>query len=161
MNVLSFLGYLFLRALHATTFEYGLQEGLTSVGFVVGSLVMANVADRWREGQWLAIGFFLMGVVGVAYGLASNIWVAIGLVMLTGLFNAPAGIGRRLVIQRNTPREFRGRVNSAFFVTRDVVFLVGMGLAGLADVIEIRLLVVGGSLILVGAGMTAYFFVKG
>ena len=142
-----------LGPLHATTFEYGLQEGLTSVGFVVGSLVMANVADRWREGQWLAIGFFLMGIAGVAYGLASNIWVAIGLVMLTGLFNAPTSIGRRLVIQRNTPREFRGRVNSAFFVTRDVVFLFGMGLAGLADVIPIRILVVGGSLILVLAGI--------
>ena len=142
-----------LGPLHATTFEYGLQEGLTSVGFVVGSLVMANIADRWREGQWLAIGFFLMGVAGVAYGLASNIWVAIALVMLTGLFNAPTSIGRRLVIQRNTPREFRGRVNSAFFVTRDVVFLLGMGLAGLADVIQIRVLVVGGSLILVLAGI--------
>jgi MFS family permease len=139
--------------LHAGDFEYGLQEGLTSVGFVVGSLVMANVADRWREGQWLSIGFVLMGVVGVAYGLASNIWIAIGLVMLTGLFNAPSSIGRRLVIQRNTPREFRGRVNSAFFVTRDVVFLAGMGLAGLADVINIRVLVVGGSLILVLAGI--------
>ena len=142
-----------LGPLHATTFEYGLQEGLTSVGFVVGSLVMANIADRWREGQWLAIGFFLMGVAGVAYGLASNIWVAIALVMLTGLFNAPTSIGRRLVIQRNTPREFRGRVNSAFFVTRDVVFHLGMGLAGLADVIQIRVLVVGGSLILVLAGI--------
>lgn len=142
-----------LGPLHATTFEYGLQEGLTSVGFVVGSLVMANIADRWREGQWLAIGFFLMGVAGVAYGLASNIWVAIALVMLMGLFNAPTSIGRRLVIQRNTPREFRGRVNSAFFVTRDVVFLLGMGLAGLADVIQIRVLVVGGSLILVLAGI--------
>ena len=142
-----------LGPLHATTFEYGLQEGLTSVGFVVGSLVMANIADRWREGQWLAIGFFMMGVAGVAYGLASNIWVAIALVMLTGLFNAPTSIGRRLVIQRNTPREFRGRVNSAFFVTRDVVFLLGMGLAGLADVIQIRVLVVGGSLILVLAGI--------
>lgn len=139
--------------LHAGDFEYGLQEGLTSVGFVVGSLVMANVADRWREGQWLSIGFVLMGVVGVAYGLASNIWIAIGLVMLTGLFNAPSSIGRRLVIQRNTPREFRGRVNSAFFVTRDVVFLAGMGLAGLADVVNIRVLVVGGSLILVLAGI--------
>jgi CRP-like cAMP-binding protein len=142
-----------IRALHATTFEYGLQEGLTSVGYVIGSLIMASVADRWREGQWLAIGFFLMGVVGIGYGLVSNIWLAIVLVMLSGFFDAPAGIGRRLVIQRNTPRDFRGRVNSAFFVSRDVVFLMGMGLAGLADVIDIRLLVVAASLILVGSGV--------
>jgi MFS family permease len=146
-----------IKALGATTFEYGLQEGLTSVGFVIGSLVMANIADRWREGQWLAIGFVLMGIVGIGYGLAHSVWLAIGLVMLTGLFNAPAGIGRRLVIQRNTPRDFRGRVNSAFFVSRDVVFLVGMGVAGLADVIDIRLLVVSTSVILVGAGIWTNF----
>jgi len=146
-----------LRALHATYFEYGLQEGLTSIGFVVGSLIMANIADRWREGQWLAIGFVLMGAVGIAYGLSTNIWVAIGLVMLSGLFNAPTSIGRRLVIQRNTPRDFRGRVNSAFFVTRDVVFLVGMGVAGLADLIDIRLLVVVTSAILVLSGIWTNF----
>jgi MFS family permease len=139
--------------LHAGDFEYGLQEGLTSVGFVIGSLMMANLADRWREGQWLSISFFFMGAVGVAYGLSSNIWIAIGLVMLTGFFNSPSAIARRLVIQRNTPRDYRGRVNSAFYVSRDVVFLAGMALGGLADVINIRVLVVGASLILVGAGL--------
>jgi MFS family permease len=145
------------NALHATDFEYGLQEGLTSVGFVIGSLLMANLADRWREGQWLTLGYFLMGVVGVWYGLTSNIPVAIGLVMLSGFFNSPTSIGRRLIIQRNTPRDFRGRVNSGFFVARDVVFLVGMALAGLADLIDIRLLVVVSGLILVGSGILTLF----
>jgi CRP-like cAMP-binding protein len=146
-----------ITALHATEFEYGLQEGLTSVGFVIGSLLMANLADRLREGQWLAVGYLLMGVVGVLYGLASSVALAIGLVMLSGFFNSPTGVGRRLIIQRNTPRDFRGRVNSGFLVARDVVFLVGMGLAGLADVVDIRLLVVAASLILIGAGTLALF----
>jgi len=43
------------------------------------------------------------------------------------------------VIQRNTPREMRGRVNSVFFVSRDVLFLVGMG-RRLADFMDVRLL---------------------
>ena len=34
------------EALRATEFEYGLQEGLTSIGFVIGSLIMAKYADR-------------------------------------------------------------------------------------------------------------------
>jgi MFS family permease len=41
-----------ITILNATEFEYGLQEGLTSVGFVVGSLFMAKYTDRLREGQW-------------------------------------------------------------------------------------------------------------
>jgi CRP-like cAMP-binding protein len=146
-----------INALHATEFEYGLQEGLTSVGYVIGSLLLVNLADRLREGQWLALGYFAMGVVGVWYGLSSNIPLAIGLVMLTGFFNSPTAIGRRLIIQRNTPREFRGRVNSGFLVARDVAFLMGMGLAGLADVIDIRLLVVVASLILAGSGILTLF----
>ena len=39
-------------------------------------------------------------------------------------------VGRSLLIQRNTTREVRGRVNSAFFVARDTVFMVGMAAAG-------------------------------
>jgi hypothetical protein len=34
----------------------------------------------------------------------------------------------------------RGRVNSAFFVVRDVMFVLGMALAGLADLLDVRLM---------------------
>ena len=53
-----------IHALKATEFEYGLQEGLTSVGFVIGSLLMARLADRLREGQWLVLSFVAMGADG-------------------------------------------------------------------------------------------------
>jgi CRP-like cAMP-binding protein/sugar phosphate permease len=142
-----------LTALHATEFEYGLQEGLTSVGFVIGALLMASYAERLREGQWITLGYLGMGIVGVLYGLSTRIPVAILLVMISGFMNAPVSIARRLVIQRNTPREVRGRVNSSFFVVRDVVFLFGMAAAGLADVIDVRVLVILDSLLLVGTGL--------
>ena len=127
-----------IRALHASEFEYGLQEGLTSVGFVVGSLLMANLADRWREGQWISLSFLGMGLAGAAYAFMTNIPLAIAIVAVSGFLNAPSAIARRLIIQRHTPREMRGRVSSAFFVSRDVLFLVGMGLAGLADAVDVR-----------------------
>lgn len=144
-----------LRALHATEFEYGLQEGLTSLGFVIGSLLMANVADRLREGQWLSMSFLAMGIVGMFYAVSSSIPLAIALVMVSGFANAPSSIGRRLIIQRHTPREMRGRVNSGFFVARDLVFLLGMGAAGLADVISVRDLVMLSGILLVAAGLFA------
>jgi MFS transporter, DHA3 family, macrolide efflux protein len=139
------------RALHATEFEYGLQEGLTSVGFVAGSLLMARLADRLREGAWLVMSFLAMGVVGILYGTATSIPFAIILVMFSGFFNAPSSIARRLVLQRTVPRELRGRVFAAFFVGRDLLFLVGMVAAGLADVVDVRILVIAASLILIGA----------
>src|SRR5512135_1834796 len=50
-----------IKALKATEFEYGLQEGLTSIGFVVASLLMASLFDRMREGVWIASGYLGMG----------------------------------------------------------------------------------------------------
>jgi len=141
-----------IRGLHATEFEYGLQEGLTSVGFVASALLMAKLYDRLPDGQWLVGSIILMGIFGVLYGLSPNIWVAIVMVMATGFLNAPSGISRRTILQRNTPRAMRGRVFSAFFVSRDVVNLVGMAGAGLADIFDVRLLIVLSSLVLIGAG---------
>ena len=119
-----------LDVLNATEFEYGLQEGITSVGFVVGSLLMARYADRLREGSWLIFSFLGMGLAGLAYALTSNVWVAIGLIGISGVLNAPSYVAGRLINQRNTPREMRGRVFSTGYVLRDVFYLLGMGLAG-------------------------------
>ncbi len=129
-----------IKVLHATEFEYGLQEGITSVGFVVGSLLMARYAERLREGSWLVLSYLGMGVAGLAYALSSNIWLAISLIAISGALNAPSFVAGRLIAQRNTPREMRGRVFSTRYVVRDVFYLVGMGVAGFADVFDVRIM---------------------
>lgn len=144
-----------LKALGATEFEYGLQEAVTSIGFVIGSLWMARVSDRLREGQWIALGLIGMGLVSIGYASMRAVAPAIAIIAISGLLNAPLSIARSLVMQRNTPREMRGRVNSAFFVCRDVLFLVGMAAAGLADVFPIRLLYLASALLTLGAGVWA------
>jgi CRP-like cAMP-binding protein/sugar phosphate permease len=145
------------QALNASEFEYGLQEGLTSVGFVVGSLLMASLADRWREGQWIAVSFIGMAVAGILYAYTASVPLAILIITVSGFLNAPSSIARRLVIQRHTPREMRGRVNSAFFVSRDVLFLVGMGAAGLADVLDVRLMYLISALLILVSGVWVLF----
>ena len=129
-----------LQELHGTEFEFGLQQAAEAVGIALGSLFMARLADRIREGQWLAISFLLMALASIWYSYVTHIAWGIFLIGLIGLVNAPSFIGRQLVIQRSTPREMRGRVNSAFFVVRDVMFVSGMALAGLADLLDVRLM---------------------
>lgn len=129
-----------LKELNGTEFEFGLQQAAEAVGIALGSLFMARLADRIREGQWLAISYLLMALASVWYSYAHHIALGIFLIGLIGLVNAPSFIGRQLVIQRATPREMRGRVNSAFFVVRDVMFVSGMALAGLADLFDVRLM---------------------
>jgi MFS family permease len=144
-----------IRELHASEFEYGLQEGVTSVGFVIGSFLMARFGDRLPEGAWMVGGTVLMGVFGVLYGNAPNINVAILLVMVTGFLNSPMSIARRGLLQKNIPRAMRGRVFSAFSVSRDVVFLIGMAGAALADIYPVRNLITVASLLLIAAGISA------
>jgi MFS family permease len=129
-----------IQVLKATAFEYGLQEGITSVGFVIGSLLMARYAERIREGSWLVLSFLGMGLAGLLYAFSSNIWMAIAVIGVSGVLNAPSFVASRLINQRNTPREMRGRVFSTIYVVREVMYLIGMGLAGLADIWDVRIL---------------------
>ena len=146
-----------LEELGATEFQYGLQEGLTSVGFVVGSFFMARFSAKLPEPLWLVVAMVGMGVAGALYGLSTSIPVAIALVMVSGFFNAPSSIARSVLLQRNTPREMRGRVFSAFYVMRDVIFVLGMAAAGLADVVGIRQLILFASgLLFVAAAVTVF-----
>jgi MFS family permease len=144
-------------ALGASEFEYGVQEGLTSVGFVLGSLLMARISNRLREGQWITLSFLGMGVVNAIYAGISSVPLAIVFVTISGFANAPASIARNLIVQRHTPREARGRVASVFFLTRSGSFLVGMALAGLADVWGVRAMALASALLVLVPGVLALF----
>jgi Na+/melibiose symporter-like transporter len=146
-----------LHTLHATTFVYGIQEGLTCAAFVTGSLVVMRLGKRVHDGEWIVLSFLGMGLLGVDYALSANVPLAICLVMATGLMNAPYAIARRLIIQHNTHRAVRGRVNSVFFVARDAIYLAGMAAAGLADVWGMRSMMMVSALLLVGAGLAAFW----
>ena len=146
-----------IRELGGSEFEYGLQEGLTSVGFVVGSFFMAKLGDRLAEGTWVVTATILMGVFGALYGVSPTMAFAIVMVSITGFLNAPQSIARRLLLQRHIPRDMRGRVFSAMFVSRDVLFLTGMAGAGLADLFPVRDLVVAASAVLIVAGIATQF----
>jgi CRP-like cAMP-binding protein len=129
-----------------------LQQAAEAIGVAIGSLVMVRLADRIREGQWLAISYLSMAFATFVYSLSHAVSMAIFLMGVSGLLNAPSFIGRQLVIQRAAPREMRGRVNSAFFVVRDVMLVLGMALAGLADVMNVRTLFIISSFALLFAG---------
>lgn len=145
------------EALHADEFQYGIQEGMTSLGFVAASLLMARIADRLPAGQWLTISFVTMGICQMIYSQLNSIPLAIFFVTLSGFANAPSAISRQLILQRNSTREMRGRVASAFFVTRDVAFLIGMAMVGLADFVGVREMFFFSALLVLVPGVLALF----
>jgi CRP-like cAMP-binding protein len=126
------------EVLHATEFQYGIQEGVTSVGFVLGSFFMAKYAGRLREGVWISLGLLLTAVFGLIYAFSNHVPIATTMVMITGFLNASYYVARRTLMQRNTDREMRGRIFGAMMTLSHVVMLLGMGIAGFADFIGIR-----------------------
>lgn len=145
------------EALHATEFEYGIQEGLTSLGFVAGSLLMARFADRLPAGQWLTISFVVMGLSQMVYSQLYSIPLAFLFVTISGFANAPSVVARNLILQRNSTREMRGRVASVFFVMRNVAFLIGMAMVGLADIVGVREMFFVAALFVLLPGILALF----
>jgi MFS transporter, DHA3 family, macrolide efflux protein len=144
-----------IKVLGGTEFQYGIQEGLTSVGFVCGSLFMAKYAHRLQTGLWVFVGTMGMAISGILYGLSPAMLVGIVFVTFSGFFNSPASVARQTLLQLHTPRELRGRVFAALFVMRDVIFLAGMAGAGIADLFNVRLLIVISSLILLAVAVAA------
>ena len=141
-----------LRELGGTEFHFGLQEAAEAIGIALGSIGMARLADRIRAGQWLAISYLSMAAAMIIYSFSHSVWLAILAMGISGLLNAPSYIGEQIVIQRAAPREMRGRVNSSYFVVRDVMYVAGMALAGLADVMNVRTLFMLSAFVLVIAG---------
>jgi len=146
-----------LNDLHGTEFDFGLQQAAEAIGIAIGSLFMARLADRIREGQWLVISYVSMALFSIWYSFAHSMALGIFLTGMIGLVNTPSYIGRQLVIQRATPREARGRVNSAFFVVRDVTFVLGMALAGLADLFDVRSMLLYSSYLFLAVGLMVLF----
>jgi MFS family permease len=144
-----------IQALNATEFEFGLLESLTLIGFVVASLLMARLGDQLREGQWIALSFIGMGITTITFSLLSSVPLALVVIIIEGFVNAPSVIARALVIQRHAPRNARGRVFSSFFVMRDTMFMIGMALAGLADLLDVRLLYMSSGVLTLAMGFLA------
>ncbi len=148
------------EALGASEFEYGLQEAATSIGFVIGSFFIARFADRLRAGLWISLSLLGSGLFGIVYALSSDLPLAITMVTITGFFNAWYYVARRTLIQRNTERESRGRIFGAFMTLGHVVMLVGMGVAGLADTIGVREMMLI-AVVIMGAGGLVSLFAPG
>jgi hypothetical protein len=103
----------------------------------------------------MVVGLFGMGMAALVYSFLHSVALAIAVQMISGFMNAPYSIARRVLVQRNTAAEMRGRVASAFFVSSNAFFLIGMAAAGLADIIDVRVLYLIGALITIACGIWA------
>ena len=105
-----------LEALNATEFQYSLTEVAESVGFAIRSLVLIRYMGRLREGEWLTIDFLGITLASMLYAASGTVAWVIVFELLLGCANPPSVVARRLIRQRESPRQMRGRVASAFLL---------------------------------------------
>lgn len=142
-----------VQALGASELEYSLFESAMTIGFVIGCVLMASRADRLPAGRWITLSLAGMGLSMLVYSHLGSMAAVLVVGGLSSFCNAPSYIGRKLLLTRATPPEARGRVFATFFVARDGLFLLGMLAAGLADLVDVRLLVTGLGITLLGCGL--------
>jgi MFS family permease len=85
-------------------------ETAIGVGSLVGGLAVGLASNRFKKG-WLVIGgFVVFGVATIAYGLTSNLLVALLATSIVGVANLVFIIPTQTIFYEMTPTELMGRV---------------------------------------------------
>jgi MFS family permease len=117
-------------ALHRGAFGYGLLWTATGIGLVVGSLISGSLLER-RDMRIVYPFVFLPWAVGLlGAGIAPNLWVGAGAMVIAGLGNGLAFPLTVVIVQRNAPDNLRGRVFTVIISAHNAVLGVAMVAAG-------------------------------
>jgi MFS family permease len=98
--------------LHTGPQGLGFLRAAPALGAILMALFLAYHPPVHRSGKkmLLAVGGF--GTCIILFALSGNIWLSIGLLALSGMFDNVSVIIRSTILQMYTPDEMRGRVAS-------------------------------------------------
>jgi MFS family permease len=117
-------------ALHRGAFGYGLLWTGAGIGLVIGSLISGSLLER-RDVRVVYPLVFLPWAAGLlGAGIAPNLWVAVGAMVIAGFGNGLAFPLTVLIVQRNAPDNLRGRVFTVIISAHNAVLGVSMVAAG-------------------------------
>lgn len=87
-----------------------------AVGGLAAGLFSGSVTRARRAGAAQLVAAATWGVALAGFGLAGQLWLALGCLVLAGAADSVAVIVRGALVQSETPDEFRGRISSAELV---------------------------------------------
>jgi MFS family permease len=128
----------------------GFVQAAQGLGMLVGSVIVGNLAARFRLTRIIAWTIALLGIAIVACGLASRFMIIPMTTFIAGLSLAPLNASLSTLMQVTVPDDKLGRVGSVVDTTVTVSYLVSMGGAAfLAGALGIRAVFVGAGLVTV------------
>lgn len=147
--------------LGAGTAGFGIMLGVSSIGGLAASLVVASIADSHRAPAYLTIASFGLGVSLMLTGIAPNFALALLTMMLVGACgSAFQTLNNALALKLASPLYF-GRVMSLMMLAWSLNSLIGLPVGFLADAIgERAILVIMGAAVCVSVVLLALWQMK-
>ena len=144
--------------LHAGPEALGILRGAPALGSVAVALWLSRRPLQANAGRILMGSVVGFGACMVGFGLSTSLWLSVGILLLSGVFDGISVVLRSTILQLATPDEMRGRVssvNSIFISSSNELGAFYAGsmarLLGLATSV-----VVGGFVTMAVVGVTAW-----
>jgi MFS family permease len=96
--------------LHAGPNALGWLRAAPSVGAVLMAVATAHAPRIDHAGRALMLAVTGFGAATIAFGLSRNLWLSLGMLVLTGAFDNISVVLRHSLVQTKTPDFVRGRV---------------------------------------------------
>lgn len=98
--------------LHAGPEALGILRGAPALGAVMAALWLARHPLQANAGRILLAAVAGFGGCMIGFGLSTALWLSVGFLLLSGVFDGVSVVLRSTVLQLATPDEMRGRVSS-------------------------------------------------
>lgn len=169
------LPYLGKEILQFKAEQFGTVQAGFPVGFLLGTLAIGYLTNKFTKGFLLAAGISVQGVIAIlmgilalpsVYGLMSVYALLIimaAFLFITGFFNTLVNVPLQVMLQETVPDSYRGRVYGLMDSMVQMLVPVSMAFSGvLVDNVSITGLLVGTGLIIValGVGLSASAHVR-
>jgi hypothetical protein len=111
--------------LHSGAFRFSLLEVSLGLGALLGSRVITRIATQWPRGRLFGIGIAGSGITDMALAFVTNVYGAVSLMIVSGVFNTMFVIAGLTLVQQLTPTEMRGRVVAARMTVTNTALALG------------------------------------
>jgi MFS family permease len=142
-----------VNTLHVPAASVALAKTAQVVGLLLGGAWAARRGLSRSSAVLVGGGLAGVGLATVLLGAAPNLLFVLACLLLLGLFATPMQSATNALLQRRTPNEMLGRVESAVDTLLLAVMIVSMGWSGvLADRVGIREVFFGAGLLCAAGG---------
>jgi MFS family permease len=136
-----------LKAFHSKATGTSVLITAQGIGAVLGALALTPLVNRYGQHRVLLADLVAVSSLLVVYGMAPNLWVGAGALLLVGAAYIGVLAGCNTLVQLHAPDDLRGRMLGLFMMALGVLYPIGaLSQGAMANLFGIRAVTAGGAL---------------